>query len=365
MDIPKGVKEEIEKGTLELSIDDKGEESIINVETKEVLTEEELAKYKDTKVNDDGIEKVEPNPNDNLEDAEAEKQKRIASFYYTNLKDNGLLPSGLEINSLEDLNKAVKEAKEGAVNSFLEDLPEETKKAVEAYKQGIDYSKIAPHDKKIVEYSKITEDSLKEDKELVKKLVKDTLELDGDDEDYIKERLSLMDDSDTYFIEGKRALRILKEKEEKEKKAKENSELEEQKRIDKQVTEYTERIEATVNDKDKLWGIEPTDAEKAKVKLALLNPQEFAKKHKDIIPFEELTKDPEVWTQIYLLYVKGAFGKKGNLDFIKKKGKNEAFDDIDSIIGKGGGAFVENAGIEAGDTGLSQMDSIRNSLRPR
>jgi len=348
-------KEDIEALKLE-SRDD------INVEEEAKKREEEAKKKEEDKKAVKG-EKDKKEPKEDKE--KLATQKRLADYYYNVLKEDNVLEDGLEVNNMKELNEAIEKSKDQSISEYLNQMPEDIRKAVESYNKGIDYTKIQKHDAALTEYSKISEDSLKEDKELALELIRKSLKNSEDDEEYIKNRLSVIEDSDTYFIEGKRALRLLVNREKTIKNSKEQEELLKARALEEQAEGYRTSIRETIEDKDKLWGMAPTKEEKAKVLMAMLQPDVFRKKYKNLTPFEELTAKPEVLTQIYYMYVKGAFGKDGKLDFITSEAKTKAVNEIDALINKASKASFNNATDNDSVDGLSIMENLAMNLKPR
>jgi hypothetical protein len=222
----------MEDDNLTMGIFEKGMELNLNTfenfddttDDDELITDEPVIE-KDNQVEDDSSEEVDKEDVENEGDDEGgESSSNLYSSLATVVYEQGLLPS---LNIAETPIKSV----EDLVNAFKKEQESQALKLNEDFINNIDVNKIAESKRAIQDLSNITEDSLRDDLQLAKSIIKRDLENQGLDANKTSRMLKrLIDLGDDALIEDSlESLESLKEFENRQ--------------IDIEKTNYTKRIE--------------------------------------------------------------------------------------------------------------------------
>lgn len=147
------------------------EDNLIDLESVEEDDEEEEVDEEKDDIQEEPSSKQSPH-----------KDKSTTSSpltpYAKLLVDEGILPN-LDLKKFDGTADSLKEAMVseiiGAVEMYKETLPERVKQLINNYEEGVPFEKLLQLDKSEIEVSNITEDKLKDDTELQKKLVRSYL----------------------------------------------------------------------------------------------------------------------------------------------------------------------------------------------
>lgn len=294
-----------------------------------------------------------------------EQQKDLVKANYQLLVQQGVLPEGLEVNTWEDLANQTSDLKLAGINEFIEELPVELQDTVKAWQQGLDYNQAQQRRQNVVQYKQITDDRLKDEKTALQ-VIKNYHKQLGDSDDYIKARIDNIVDTDSSFLEAKRARDAMVRIQEDVAKREKEIELAQHNEQVKRAEEYKKSMESKVKAPDTFWGKKLSTVDQQEVIDAIFNPEVIKRKHKDFKTLEEaISKDPVIYAQIYYAYIKGMFGEKGNLKFIGNTVKSNATQSIDRVLK---GLSATTIRPDASDTqtkkGMGFLDTIKQNLRP-
>lgn len=358
------------QGDAELN-DDLSLENVGNEEddkkTEEEKKTEEINKEKDKEEEEGAPGELEDNKEASEEKADDEQLKQVAQANYKLLVEQGVLPEGLEINSFGDLKNQIEDLKLAGITEVMDEMPDDLKSSVEAWRKGLDYRQATQRKTEILSYDKITDDDLKE-KETALRLIREYHELMGDDAEYIKSRLDMAVDTDTFVVEAKRARKHLLNVKKSQDQAKEQQELAELKRKEDAYNNYRTGMEKSIRDSEVFWGRKLSKVEQQNLVDAIFAPDTLKKRKTDFIPLEQaLNNDPSLLAQINYLYISGMLGKDGNLNILKNAAKSKATDELTKILRTNTtGTGTENNSRNLDDfEGMSIISDMQQALKGR
>lgn len=340
----------------------------LKLEEEEKKSDEDLKK--DGKEEKKKEEEKEENIDLGLSDESIDSNSNIdmeslAKANYKMFVEEGILKEGLEVNNFDDLKNHVEDLKLVGINEWRKELPEELNNSVEAWSKGLDYKAVRQRRMEVTEYKSVTDDMLKDEK-VALKIIKEHHKYLGDSDEYIKDRLDDIIDSDVIIREAKRSRSAMTKVMENREKLKNDKDLYEQENKKKEYNDYKENLKKQVSNSDLFWGKKLSNIEQQELIDVIFNPEVVTKKNKDHVSLEKaLADNPVIYAQIYYAYMKGMFGEKGNLNFIKNTVKSQAVNDIDKILkGNSVNTFRDKPSDDENIGGMKFMQEIASKLKP-
>jgi hypothetical protein len=167
------------------------------------------------------------------------------------LVDEGILPN-LDIKKFDGTADSLKEAMVneiiGAVEMYKETLPDRVKQLINNYEEGVPFDKLLELDRSEIEVSEVTEDKLKDDTELQKKLVRSYLtKTTKFSETKINRTIEDYEDKDELQDEAISSLAELKSLVTKDKEQEKLLIKEQEKRIEAERKASISKLEDTIN----------------------------------------------------------------------------------------------------------------------
>lgn len=204
--------------------------------------------------------------NNNLDDDSDDNSNPI-NIFASMLAESGLIDyDESEEYDESKLVEAVENKIVSEIEAYKESLPSVIKDLINNYEEGVPLKELLEKEKSIEEYKSIDIDSVEDDENLQKKLVRDLLSKTGFDKDEIEERINDYEDSGILEKEAKRALNKLITLEEKEKEEFIKAQKEEFRLREQRYNEYITNLKNTIEKSEEfIPGLKVTKEEKRKL----------------------------------------------------------------------------------------------------
>jgi hypothetical protein len=296
---------------------------------------------------------------------EESEESEIYKVFANTLKDEGVLSeSTLEEfdGTIEGLMSAMGKEIELEVTNYKESLPDVIKDLIDNYEEGVPLDRLIESKSRQIEYSNITEDSLEDNLDLQKQILKNNLLSKGIKEVKADKMIRTFEDTGDLFDEAKDALSELKEQTaEYEQQLKEQTKKH-QEETKKRNAEIISGIEKTIDSTTEIVpGIKLTAKERKELFSMMTKPVGTDERGNPINKVMQVrSQDPVKFDMILNEMLRlGAF--EGKWDKIVKTAKTEATKQLANVIQSSGNKFT--AGKDKISTGGKNplLDSLRKN----
>ncbi len=308
------------------SISDKDNEKLEDLAIKEVESLDEWTKPepekqvidKDTQDTEEAEveEVVEETPKKGKDTEDEQSANRVWAEF---LKEKEVI--SFEDSEFEDdeewVNKKLNDTIEAKVNEKLKEYPDVIHELAKKYKEGVPLDYLIDSKSREIEYTNITEEQLKADIELQKKVVEDYLSTQDYEEAEIKAKIQKWEDTGLLEEESITMTKKLVKYEQKYQEQLDNHTRETQKAKQKQVEETIKSIENTVNTaKELIPGVKLTKDNRKKIFEAYTKTDSKGKTALQ----KAIEADPNAWLKITQFMV----DLEGKLDKVQAAAETKA-----------------------------------------